>query len=712
MMEGVATTACFHGAAIRLLDVLCEDERGRACLRSLVEALCKGAPDGGDEEDKGEEGNGEAQERDAGGVGDEAEGSQREEPPPVQEEQQPPGGGQDDGAVVAAGGGEGPGEAEPSEAAGESMGGEQDDRDQDGDDRSDDGGSDGSGDEAAAQEEEEELPTWSRFKERVHDTLRGVTAASLGEGMVAAGSDADVPPWPHPGLEPDLAKAFGLEEILGESPERQAALVAQMDSAEKRVWLNQRLFRAHQGDVEDDMQEEPLAFIECDREGCPLSEMRFQWEGQTGIADDISGIVEVRFKGESSVGSAVLREWMAHAVSNGFLTPKHNLLASNDGGRTFSLSPSRRETHPETYLLDYEIMGRFIGAALLHRVCVGLRFHPAFCRLILADNQPWSWTDDDVRAFDPLLQRNLVEYIREADAEELEALDLTFTDVQDPYADAGDGKRVSVSVSQASVDLVTGGSDEPVTVENRERYIQCLVERRLFGGIEEQTAAFLTGLHTIIPVEVFHSLRAMTTPIELQELVAGLPTIDTEDWKAHTEYGGGFRKRSRVVRWFWEAVEEVFDTEERELVLQFATGSRHTPAGGFAQLEGFNGASTWTFATCLSFSQCQTTMCPIADRLRLAGGKHLFTLYRDTRKAPTALPTAHACLCTIDLPPYESREQLVEKLRVAVQFGSVGLHDPAMAEDEEQGEEEGGEQDGEEPQQEEEGAAAETPAAD
>lgn len=99
--------------------------------------------------------------------------------------------------------------------------------------------------------------------------------------------------------------------------------------------------------------------------------------------------------------------------------------------------------------------------------------------------------------------------------------------------------------------------------------------------------------------------------------------------------------------------------------------------------------------------------------MRLAGGKHLFTLYRDTRKAPTALPTAHACLCTIDLPPYESREQLVEKLRVAVQFGSVGLHDPAMAEDEEQGEGEGGEQDGgEPPQQEEEGSAAETAAAD
>ena len=89
-----------------------------------------------------------------------------------------------------------------------------------------------------------------------------------------------------------------------------------------------------------------------------------------------------------------------------------------------------------------------------------------------------------------------------------------------------------------------------------------------------------------------------------------------------------------------------------------AVGSRQTPAGGFAQLEGFN------------------------------GGKHRFTLYRDSRKRPDALPTAHACLCTIDLPEYESREQLVEKVRVAAVFGSVGMHDPALADDGEAEEEE------------------------
>ena len=98
----------------------------------------------------------------------------------------------------------------------------------------------------------------------------------------------------------------------------------------------------------------------------------------------------------------------------------------------------------------------------------------------------------------------------------------------------------------------------------------------------------------------------------------------------------------------------------------YAVGSRQTPAGGFAQLEGFN------------------------------GGKHRFTIYKDSSKRPDALPTAHACLCTIDLPEYESREQLVEKIRVAVVFGSVGMHDPAMADDDEQEEEEKDGQDGQE----------------
>ena len=468
MLEGVATTACFHGAGIKLLDAVCEDERGRACLRSLVEALCK--------ERKGDD------------QADPVDGAESNEQL----------GGAQGGAVLS-----GSGAASPRKP----------DTDTD-----TDAGVDGSagGNEAIRADDDEqrrdveaEAPSWQRFKDRVHTTLRGVSAASLGAEIIAGGRDAPVPRWPHHSLEPDLAKAFELAEILGENSEdRQARLVERMETADKRMWLNQRLFRQHQGDqTDDELAEEPLAFIECDRDGCPVSEMRLQWEAKSGIGDDVSGIVEVRFKGESSVGSAVLREWMSHTVTAGYLNPENNLLATNDGGRTFTLSPSRRLTHPDTYLLDFEIMGRFVGTALLHRVCVGMRFHPAFCRLILSNNTSWAWTDDDARDFDPLLFRNMIEYIRAADEDELADLELTFTDVQDWSADVAEGKRVSPAVAQASVDLVESGSDVVVTTANRAEFIDAVVARRLFGAIEEQTAAFLAGLHTIVSPQIFSSLR-------------------------------------------------------------------------------------------------------------------------------------------------------------------------------------------------------------
>jgi hypothetical protein len=61
--------------------------------------------------------------------------------------------------------------------------------------------------------------------------------------------------------------------------------------------------------------------------------------------------------------------------------------------------------------------------------------------------------------------------------------------------------------------------------------------------------------------------------------------------------------------------------------------------GGFAQLVGFN------------------------------GGKHLFTLVRGSHLSPKSLPTSHACICTVDLPPWESLEAAQQKLLAAAEAG-------------------------------------------
>ena len=71
------------------------------------------------------------------------------------------------------------------------------------------------------------------------------------------------------------------------------------------------------------------------------------------------------------------------------------------------------------------------------------------------------------------------------------------------------------------------------------------------------------------------------------------------------------KRKDRAFRWFWRAVRS-FEAGEREQLLQFVTGSRRPPAGGFAQLQGFN------------------------------GGVHKFTLCYSDLPADS-LPRAHAC---------------------------------------------------------------------
>ena len=72
---------------------------------------------------------------------------------------------------------------------------------------------------------------------------------------------------------------------------------------------------------------------------------------------------------------------------------------------------------PASKLVDFEMLGRFLGLALLQQVTVGVRLHPSICKLLLQNNVPWEWTDDDVIQLDPLLFKHKVQYVRENDVE-------------------------------------------------------------------------------------------------------------------------------------------------------------------------------------------------------------------------------------------------------------------------------------------------------
>ncbi len=70
---------------------------------------------------------------------------------------------------------------------------------------------------------------------------------------------------------------------------------------------------------------------------------------------------------------------------------------------------------------------------------------------------------------------------------------------------------------------------------------------------------------------------------ELELLISGLPEIDVDDLRAHTEYNG-FTPNSPVIQYFWEVVRDL-DKEDLALLVQFVTGTSKVPLEGFKALQ-------------------------------------------------------------------------------------------------------------------------------
>mmetsp|Transcript_9325 Transcript_9325/g.30830 ORF Transcript_9325/g.30830 Transcript_9325/m.30830 type:complete len:166 (+) Transcript_9325:199-696(+) len=163
----------------------------------------------------------------------------------------------------------------------------------------------------------------------------------------------------------------------------------------------------------------------------------------------------------------------------------------------------------------------------------------------------------------------------------------------------------------------------------------------------------LKGLHAAVPGRVLRDARKMLSPTDLAHLLSGLRDVDVADWRANTRYAGGLRPEAQHVQWFWQTVLGWAETDKGRLhgLLQFATGSRRVPVGGFAHLVGLN------------------------------GGKHPFTLASGAHLSRGSLPTAHACICTIDLPKFESLEAARSKLQAAVEVGTLRFDEHATPDD-------------------------------
>lgn len=283
-------------------------------------------------------------------------------------------------------------------------------------------------------------------------------------------------------------------------------------------------------------------------------------------ADEMKyGKLSIRFHGEEGVDAGgVTREWF-QVLARGMFNPNYALFIPVASDRT-TFHPNRLSGVNQEHLMFFKFIGRIIGKALYEGRVLDCHFSRAVYKRILGK----SVSIKDMETLDLDYYKSLL-WMLENDITDI------ITENFSLEVEAFGEKQI--------IDLVENGRNIPVTQENKEEYIQRVVEHRLVGSVKEQLDNFLKGFHDIIPADLISIFNEQ----ELELLISGLPEIDVDDWKNNTEYHN-YSASSPQIQWFWRAVRS-FDKEERAKLLQFVTGTSKVPLNGFRELEGMNGFS-------------------------------------------------------------------------------------------------------------------------
>ncbi|XP_052392803.1 E3 ubiquitin-protein ligase NEDD4-like isoform X15 [Carassius gibelio] len=325
--------------------------------------------------------------------------------------------------------------------------------------------------------------------------------------------------------------------------------------------------------------------------------------------DNLKARLWIEFESEKGLDyGGVAREWF-FLLSKEMFNPYYGLFEySATDNYTLQIN-SNSGLCNEDHLSYFKFIGRVAGMAVYHGKLLDGFFIRPFYKMMLGKQI----TLNDMESVDSEYYNSL-KWILENDPTEL---DLRFAIDEDNFGQT------------YQVDLKPSGSEMVITNDNKKEYIDLVIQWRFVNRVQKQMNAFLEGFTELITID----LIKIFDENELELLMCGLGDVDVNDWRQHTVYKNGFCPNHPVIQWFWKAV-LLMDAEKRIRLLQFVTGTSRVPMNGFAELYGSN-------------------------------GPQLFTI--EQWGTPDKLPRAHTCFNRLDLPTYETFEDLREKLLMAVE---------------------------------------------
>eukprot|EP00929_Paragymnodinium_shiwhaense_P022219 TRINITY_DN14246_c0_g1_i4.p1 TRINITY_DN14246_c0_g1~~TRINITY_DN14246_c0_g1_i4.p1 ORF type:complete len:4294 (+),score=1135.69 TRINITY_DN14246_c0_g1_i4:102-12983(+) len=331
--------------------------------------------------------------------------------------------------------------------------------------------------------------------------------------------------------------------------------------------------------------------------------------------EEMRGKLSISFVGEEAMDAGgVQREWYK-ILSREIFNPNYALF-HQAGGKACTFHPNKMSYVNPDHLSFFRFIGRIIGKALFDGQHLEAYFSRSFYKHMLRRKVNTS----DMEALDPDYYRNL-RWMLDNSIEGVLG-HLTFT------AESEEFGKVK------TVELKPNGRSIPVTDENKREYVQLMCEHKMTKSVSKQINAFLEGFHELIPPQ----LISIFDDKELELLISGLPDIDMEDLHHNTEYHN-YTEASPQIQWFWKVMSEL-TKEQKGWFLMFVTGTSQVPLEGFKGLIGMRGPQKFSIH-------------------RAEGGDRL--------------PSAHTCFNQLDLPEYESEDQLRRKVVQAINEAHEGF---------------------------------------
>lgn len=191
------------------------------------------------------------------------------------------------------------------------------------------------------------------------------------------------------------------------------------------------------------------------------------------------GKLNIRFHGEEGVDAGgVTREWF-QVLARGMFNPNYALFIPVASDRT-TFHPNRLSGVNQEHLMFFKFIGRIIGKALYEGRVLDCHFSRAVYKRILGK----SVSIKDMETLDLDYYKSLL-WMLENDITDI--LTENFSVESDDFGE------------KQTIDLVENGRNIPVTQENKEEYVQRVVEYRLVGSVKDQLDNFLKGEIEIPP---------------------------------------------------------------------------------------------------------------------------------------------------------------------------------------------------------------------